>query len=41
LWRACGIEEQVVEAFLEGLAAAAPMLIETPEGYVTARKPGG
>jgi ubiquinone/menaquinone biosynthesis C-methylase UbiE len=41
LWRACGIEEQVLEPFLEGVAAAAPLLIETPEGYVTARKPDG
>lgn len=39
IWRASGIDEAVVDAFLDGLGAAAPTLVETPEAYVTARKP--
>jgi SAM-dependent methyltransferase len=39
IWRASGIDEGVVDAFLDGVAAAAPTLLETPEAYVTARKP--
>lgn len=39
VWRTCGVDEPVLESFLDGTGAAAPLVVETPEAYVTARKP--
>lgn len=38
VWRTCGVDEPVLESFLHGAASAAPLVVETPEAYVTARK---
>jgi SAM-dependent methyltransferase len=39
IWRASGIEQNVIESFLNALGSATPLLLETPEAYLTARKP--